>query len=116
MSQPTRRHRTIARVGDAVRRTVRQAVAAALVVFPAALVAADPAKPPEPADGPVFSTELVKAGLYRISGGGGTSLVRSSSTGWIVVDSKRAGTYEPLMAEIRRIARSLSPPTRALIL
>ena len=58
----------------------------------------------------------MKPGLYRIDGGGATSLVRVSSKGLIVGDAKRDGMYEPLMAELRRIAGSPNPPIRALIL
>jgi hypothetical protein len=68
------------------------------------------------AEAPRFSAELVKPGLYRISGPGGGTLLRLASHGLIVVDANRAGTYEALTAEIRRIARSSDVPVGALAL
>ena len=106
----------IAQMTSALRAAARHGVGLALLALPFALPASESARPPERAEASVLSTELVRPGLYRIDGGGGASLVRVSSKGLVVVDAKRAGMYEPLMAELRRIARSPNPPILALIL
>jgi glyoxylase-like metal-dependent hydrolase (beta-lactamase superfamily II) len=92
-----------------IRSRVRHALAAVLL-FSALGCATTPA--PQA----VMNTELLKPGLHRVSGQGGSSLLRSSPDGVIVVDSRRAGMYEPLMAEVARIAKTSSPRVRALIL
>jgi glyoxylase-like metal-dependent hydrolase (beta-lactamase superfamily II) len=61
-----------------------------------------------------LSAELIKPGLYRINGGGGSALLRVGSNGAIAVDSSRAGLYAPLMAQIRGIAKGV--PVGALVL
>jgi hypothetical protein len=61
-----------------------------------------------------LSAELIRPGLYRINGGGGSTLLRAGSHGVIAVDSNRAGLYGPLMAQVRSIARGL--PVGALVL
>jgi glyoxylase-like metal-dependent hydrolase (beta-lactamase superfamily II) len=60
--------------------------------------------------------ETVAPGLYRIEGGGAGTLLRLSANGPVVVDSKSAGNYGPLMAEVRRIAKTSDRPVRALLL
>lgn len=62
------------------------------------------------------SAELVKPGLYRVNGAGGGTLLRIGTSGLIVVDANRAGTYRPLKAEIERIASSARTQVSALVL
>lgn len=59
--------------------------------------------------------ELVKTGLYLISGGGCNSLLRLSAAGCILVDGKQPGTYRALMAQIRRINKLSDLPVRVAI-
>jgi glyoxylase-like metal-dependent hydrolase (beta-lactamase superfamily II) len=94
----------------------RGALAAALLGSALGAAAADLPPSAANADIPPLSTELVKPGLYRISGAGGATLLRLSPEGPIVVDAKRAGTYAALMAEIQRLAKRPDQPVRALIL
>jgi glyoxylase-like metal-dependent hydrolase (beta-lactamase superfamily II) len=93
--------------------TARGALAVALLACAVAggAVQAQPAAAGSSTTG--LSTELVKPGLYRINGGGGT-LLRIGSNGAIAVDSSRAGLYGPLMAQIRSIAKGV--PVGALVL
>ena len=73
-----------------------------------------PAVPePSPAAA-VLDTELVKTGLYLITGGGGNSLLRLSGNGLIVVNSKLPGNYRALRAQIRRAAKITDQPVRVL--
>ena len=51
-----------------------------------------------------LTAELVKTGLYLISGGGGNSLLRLSANGLILVDGKRPDNDEELLAEVKRIS------------
>jgi hypothetical protein len=97
-------------------RVARGATAAALVVSSAAFAAPVARVAVETADVPALRTEVLKPGLYRISGDGGSALLRVSTNGLIVVDSMRAGSYGPLLAEIRRVVKEPSAPIRALIL
>lgn len=62
-----------------------------------------------------FSTQLVKTGLYLISGPGGNSLLRLSANGIILVDGQPAGNYRPFMAQVRSITRITDLPVRFLI-
>jgi hypothetical protein len=66
------------------------------------------------ADSPL-STEMVKPGLYRISGAAGGTVLRVDAKGLIVVDAPREGTYHALMDEVHRIAKSDTLPVRALV-
>jgi len=59
--------------------------------------------------------ELVKTGLYLISGGGCNSLLRLSAAGSLLVDGKLPGTYRALMSQIRRINKLSDLPVRAVI-
>src|SRR5262252_9591210 len=70
---------------------------------------ADPGKTAE--DG-ALTTQLVKTGLYVISGGGCNSLLRLSGNGLILVDGKLPGNYAGLLKQVRRIS---DQPVRALI-
>jgi cyclase len=70
------------------------------------------AKTPTPSnDG--MTTELIKTGLFLISGNGGNSVLRLSANGLILVDGKPAGSYAALRARARKIS---DQPIRALIL
>src|SRR3974390_3150464 len=66
---------------------------------------------PNPNDG--MSWQLVKTGLYLISGQGSNSVLRLSGNGLILVDGKLPGNYDALMARVNRIVKQ---PVRALIL
>lgn len=66
-------------------------------------------------DDGLFSSQLVKTGLYLISGGGNNSLVRYSANGLILVDGKRAGTYHSLKSQIRKIMKIYDLPVKVLI-
>ena len=59
-----------------------------------------------------LTAELVKTGLYMISGGGCNSLLRLSGNGLIVVDGKLPGNYEALLAKVNKIS---DQPVRVLI-
>ena len=115
-TRSTRCERAMARLAIAIRAAGRHALTMALLSVPAVLAASEGSRSPEQAEATALTSGLVRPGLYRIDGGGAASLVRVSSKGLVVVDSKRAGMYEPLMAELRRIAGSPNPPIRALIL
>ncbi len=70
------------------------------------------AKTPIPAnDGMTY--QLVKTGLYLISGNGGNSVLRLSANGLILVDGKSADSYAGLRARAKKIS---DQPIRALIL
>src|SRR5262245_14302610 len=62
-----------------------------------------------------LTADLVKTGLYVISGGGGNSLLRLSANGFIVVDGKLPGNYDALVALTKKISFS-EQPVRILIL
>ena len=66
------------------------------------------------ASAPALTAELVKTGLYLISGGG-NSLLRLSQSGAVLVDGKAPGQYRALRAQIRRISRLSDLPVRVLI-
>jgi cyclase len=61
------------------------------------------AQPQSPGDG-ALTAELVKTGLYLISGAGGNSLLRLSANGLIVVDGERPGDNERLLAQVKKIS------------
>jgi hypothetical protein len=67
-------------------------------------------------DAPAPSAEALRPGLYRVSAGDGSTLLRTSPDGVVVVDPPRAGGHDRLMAEITRVAGTSSPRVRALIL
>lgn len=60
-----------------------------------------------------MQSELVKTGLYLISGNGSNSVLRLSANGLIMVDGKLPGNYDGLHARARKIS---DQPIRALIL
>jgi cyclase len=61
-------------------------------------------RPPKTLDDVPPSKELVKTGLYVISGGGCNSVLRLSGNGLILVDGKLPGNYDDLLFHARRIA------------
>jgi len=64
---------------------------------------------------PALSSELIRTGLYQISGGGGHSLLRFSANGLILVGSKLPGQQGPLMAQVRRISKISDLPVRVVL-
>ena len=108
--------REAVRLVRAISCAARQASLVTLVVFPAVAAATDVSDSSVGDPPSAFRSELVKPGLYRIAGAGGTALLRSTSEGLILVDSMGAGSYGPLMAEIQRVTGSPSPRIKALIL
>ena len=62
-----------------------------------------------------LTTELVRPGLYRISGESGGTVLRVDAKGLIVVDAQREGASSALMDEVRRIADTGTLPVRALV-
>ena len=73
------------------------------------------AAPPKGSGDVVLSADLVKTGLYLITGGGGNSLLRLSAGGLILVDGKLPGAYRPLMSQVRKISKLSDLPVRVLI-
>ena len=76
---------------------------------------ADGLRPAKSADDLTLKAELVKTGLYLISGGGANSLLRLSANGQILVDGKLPGSYRALMSQVRKISKLSDLPLRALI-
>ena len=62
-----------------------------------------------------LSADLVKTGLYVITGGGGNTLMRFSANGLILVDGKLPGNYRALMSQVRKINKLWDLPIRVLI-
>jgi glyoxylase-like metal-dependent hydrolase (beta-lactamase superfamily II) len=67
------------------------------------------------ADRPVFTAQLVKTGLYVITGEGRNSVLRLTANGFILVDGGRSGNYDALLRTVQRVSYS-EQPIRALIL
>src|SRR5262249_18287991 len=63
-----------------------------------------------------LNIQLLKTGLYLISGGGANSLLRLSANGEILVDGKHAQNYAALKSQVRTISRITDMPIRAVIL
>jgi glyoxylase-like metal-dependent hydrolase (beta-lactamase superfamily II) len=59
-----------------------------------------------------LKAELVKTGLFMISGGGCNSLLRLSANGLIIVDGKLPGNYDALLEQAHKIS---DHPVRVLI-
>jgi cyclase len=93
-------------------------VIASLALLAAVAASAEEPKAPPAgaAGGPTLSADLVKTGLYLISGGGGNSLLRLSPSGSILVDGKEPGSYRALRSQIRRISKLSDLPVRVLII
>ena len=64
------------------------------------------------ADKSALSGELIKTGLYLISGAGGNTLLRLSANGLILVDGKLPGNYQALIVFLKKIS---DQPIRVLI-
>jgi len=62
-----------------------------------------------------LTAQLVKTGLYLISGGGANTLLRFSANGLILVDGKLPDNYRALMSQVRRISKISDLPVRVLI-
>jgi glyoxylase-like metal-dependent hydrolase (beta-lactamase superfamily II) len=65
---------------------------------------------------PKLDIQLVKTGLFLISGGGANSLMRLSANGEILVDGKRPENHAVLMSQVRKISRITDMPIRVVIL
>jgi glyoxylase-like metal-dependent hydrolase (beta-lactamase superfamily II) len=63
-----------------------------------------------------LNIQLVKTGLFLISGGGANSLMRLSANGEILVDGKRPENHAALMSQVRKISRITDMPVRVVIL
>src|SRR5215467_1545070 len=63
-----------------------------------------------------LNIQLLKTGLFLITGGGANSLLRLSPYGEILVDGKRAQNYAALKSQVRTISRITDMPVRAVIL
>ncbi len=59
-----------------------------------------------------LKAELIRTGLYLISGGGCNSLLRLSASGLIIVDGKLPGNYDALLEQAHEIS---DQPVRVLI-
>jgi glyoxylase-like metal-dependent hydrolase (beta-lactamase superfamily II) len=86
--------------------------AAAVVAWGVGALAQAPAPAPGAPQGqgrgggqPVLPIQMVKPGLYVVPGGGSNSIVRVTSEGVILVDTKMPGAanYDGLMAQIRSV-------------
>jgi len=79
--------------------------------------AADPPASPaaSSASAPALGAELVKTGLYLITGGGSNSLLRLSPAGSVLIDGKLPGNYRALMSQVRKISKLSDLPVRALM-
>ncbi len=62
----------------------------------------------------VLTADLVRTGLFVISGAGGNSLLRLTANGLILVDGKRPCNYKALVTKARKLSFS-DQPIRALI-
>ena len=66
------------------------------------------AERPGKGDSPL-TAEMVKTGLFVISGGGCNSLLRLSANGFILVDGKLPGNYEAILALAKKLSYSEQP-------
>src|SRR5262245_57227536 len=89
-------------------------MAMATVVSASAQDRHEKASPASPG-GESFNLQLVRTGLYLISGGGANSLLRFSASGLILVDGKLPGFHRPLMSQVRRISKLSDLPVKVLI-
>src|SRR4051812_46567720 len=109
------RHRGLA--GSAIR-AVRSALRCGLVglLLGATLNVASDDDTAAVAAAPLSSAELLKPGLYRISGPGGGAVLRIGRNGLVVVDANRAGTHATLVADSQRLANRSDLPMGAVVL
>jgi cyclase len=63
-----------------------------------------------------LNIQLLKTGLFLISGGGANSLLRLSANGLILVDGKRPTNYAALKSQVRTISRITDTPVRVVII
>lgn len=103
------RHRTTHRVTTAL----CFGAFAALFASPLAIQGAEAQERGAGAAAPASTGQLIRPGLYRIGGG---ALLRVGHEGLVVVDADRAGGYDTLMTELRRIDGTSGLPLRALVL
>ena len=61
-------------------------------------------------------TQLLRTGLFLVSGGGANTLVRLTPRGLLLVDAKREASFKPLMAQVRRVNRLADLPLRLVLL
>lgn len=90
------------------------------VIFLLAMVATASAQnsqavPGKSANEVTMTAQLVKTGLYLISGGGGNTLLRFSANGLILVDGKSPDNYRALMSQVRKISKISDLPVRGII-
>jgi glyoxylase-like metal-dependent hydrolase (beta-lactamase superfamily II) len=64
---------------------------------------------------PTFSSQLVKTGLYLISGDSGNTLLRFSAEGLILVNGTLPDNYRPLMSQVRKISKITDLPVQGVI-
>jgi cyclase len=100
---------------SAIRRSLIALVATNLAVAASAQDHQEKVPPAKAADTVTLSADLVKTGLYVISGGGGNTLMRFSANGLILVDGKLPGNYRALMSQVRKINKLSDLPVRVLI-
>ena len=78
--------------------------------------AEEPKAPPLSGGGDVvLAADLLKTGLYLITGGGSNTLLRLNASGSILVDGKQPGAYRALMSQVRKISKLSDLPARVLI-
>ena len=99
----------------AIRRFVIGLLATAVASVASAQDAQEKATPAKDSADVMLSADLVKTGLYVITGGGGNSLLRLSASGSILVDGKLPGAYRALMSQVRKISKLSDLPVRVLI-
>jgi len=91
----------------------------ALLVMAGAIASPAPAAEELPGNGSQeakLNIQMIKTGLFLISGGGANSLLRLSANGEILVDGKRVQNYAALKSQVRTISRITDMPVRAVIL
>jgi cyclase len=97
----------------------RRCVIGLLAMFMAVAASAQSPQEREPpatgAGGVTLRADLVKTGLYVISGGGGNTLMRFTASGLILVDGKLPGNYRPLMSQVRKLNKLGDLPVRVLV-
>ena len=85
-----------------------------LALIRQAAAESDGPRPPVAAD--AWTADLLKTGLYLISSAGANTLMRLSPAGAVLVDGQNAGSYRPLMSQVRRINKISDLPVRFLVL
>jgi cyclase len=98
-----------------IRRFAIGLFATAVAMVASAQVPQESGPPAKGAGDVTLRADLVKTGLYVISGGGGNTLMRFSANGLILVDGKLPGNYRALMSQVRKINKLGDLPVRVLI-